>query len=346
MSLRAGNIFSAITSIALMIVADILCLYFCKNTCCSKNDHSTTSMVKSNKKITIISSIVFITFIIAINIGALGSISYLSIANSATIYYINYLAAIFYYVGMMAIVLVFILRIIYTFSADSKLSIFAYSTKTIIILYATFILNIIQIPIIFIMVISNSLNAAFILSGILVIHYVVNYIACFVLFIKKIIVMIRYRIDNRSEAANNNINSQEMNTMTTTSEQATATKQSRIANKTDVIFEIGSIDLLIRYSLLVLTGFTSTVLSLVVGIIIFRIYDDGYNDFENLIFRIDSFINALCLYLLFGFGKTLYYKICKSCDRCLKNCFLNSVIKGNNDELTEEDAKHLLFETI
>lgn len=351
----AEDIIITVVAVILMITGDILCVYFCKNICKnSTNDKNNQQRIVKSKKISVISVIVFTNFLITINIQTIGSIMYISSGSKVTntIDSIYSSAGIFYTIGILGIVLIFILRIAYTF--QGSLSIFSYSSQTIKILYASFIINIIWLPLIFVSLFINNFLIVSLFAGIFNIHYFTNYVICFVLFIKKIIVMIKYKLENHSDDKNN----QEL---IETANHETSSNQVEINNNSsppnddeminDVVFEIDSIDLLIRYSLLVLIGFTTTIITIISGIISIITYDQeqGSNDFENMLFSIDSFVNALCIYLLFGFGKCLYYKLCKQCDKYAKNCFIDRLVFKRIDpdgQLTVEQSKALLFETL
>ena len=362
MSLLGANIFSTILSLILTILADILCIYFIKNICFNKDNDinlQQQSINKSNKQVTVVSTIIFLSFVIAVNLSSVSSIIFHTIGpeNDNINVPLGVLINICYQIGIMGIILIFILRIIYTFN-----SIQSYSKNIIKILCISFTIMIMEIPLLISSVIYGIFPWAYIISFILIIHYIINYLMCFTLFMKKVIMMTRYKIDNYLVSKSDDNLNQEMVTISTNTMNDNEQEIEDINDNNDgignnVIFEIGSIDLLVRYSLMVLIGFISTFIALISGIIVIIIYSDEDHDFENMVFRIDSFINLLCIYLLFGFGKQLYYTICVNCDRCLKNCVLNKMIKGdidngdntnddNKDKLSVEQTKMILFETL
>ena len=349
MSKLAADIVATIITYILTILGNILCIYFCKYICCdNKNNDDTRSnkINKSSKKVTLVSSIVFLLYIAALNISMLRNIIYHAIGfeNGDDIQLaFDFSIVIFYLIGILGIVLVFILRIVYTLNSVSS-----YSKNVIKILCISFAVNIIEVLLFLILFGLGARPWTFVVIFIFIIHYLSNYIACFILFIKKVFQMMRYKIDNYQVSISKT--EQEMTTMNPDENS----EKDRVDNVSDndAIFEIGSIDLLIRYSLLVLTGFVSTFLLDVMGVIVRIITTDiGANDFDVLSFRIDIFVNMLCIYLLFGFAKGLYYKICVKCDRCLKKLVLSKILKsdgGGNDgnKLDEEQTKMLLFETV
>ena len=122
------------------------------------------------------------------------------------------------------------------------------------------------------------------------------------------------------------------------------------------VIEIKSIDSLIRYAVIVFIGFLSTLLVFIHSIINFITgysigggNDDDEYHLGYLVLTMDIMINMLCIYLLFGFGEKLYYKLCICCDKCLKNCFVKRMLNkrvGVDHQLTLQQSKALLFKTI
>ena len=123
-----------------------------------------------------------------------------------------------------------------------------------------------EVPVLIMFVSYDLFPWSYVISFILITHYIINYIMCFVLFMKKVIVMTRYKIDNYLVSKSDET---EMVTIKSNTTEDKAEKE-RTENDigTDVIFEIGSIDLLVRYSLMVLMGFISTFFTLISGIIV------------------------------------------------------------------------------
>ena len=116
------------------------------------------------------------------------------------------------------------------------------------------------------------------------------------------------------------------------------------------VIEVKSIDSLIRYALMVFIGFVTTFIVLINGVI--QVTNGGVHQYRlaDLVLPLDAMINMLCIYLLFGFGEKLYYKLCICCDGCLKNCFVNRILSkrgsADDDELNVQQSKNLLFQTI
>ena len=201
---------------------------------------------------------------------------------------------------------------------------------------------------------------ALILAVITVLHYYVNYISCFVLFIKKIVIIINYKMDNYTpNTTSTPSNMDTMDTMDTTNDvELVGTNESdniSPSNKADdnKVIEVTTIDALIRYTLVVFIGFVSTLVAMMNGMTQLN-QEEESTGLAELVLITDSLVNILCIYLLFGFGEKLYYKLCGCCDRGLKNCFVKRVLskRSGNDgddaltQLTAQESKTLLFKTI
>ena len=343
--LTAAGVITAIISIMCMILSTILLVYFYRNIC----NNQTTNMDKSNKKLTITSTIMFTSFALAVTIRGFGYIAYLSGSDAWTS--IDAFGTIFWTIGILGIISVFILRIVYTFT--ESLSVFAYSPTTIKALYASFAVSIILVIIGFIIYYfyqtsgsQGSVVALFILTVILFIQYYINYVVCFILFTKKIVVIINYKMDNYQKQ-NIELEPQLSATNTNTATPETPQDDDERVNNNQVI-EVKSIDSLIRYALLVLIGCISTLIVFLNGIIQISI-EANQSGFSDLTIQIDSIVNMLCICLLFEFGEGLYYRLCSCCDTCLKNCFVKRILRNRdeeNDPLTVQQSKTLLFKTI
>ena len=344
MARTAEDVIIAIISVAMMIIGDILTTMFCKNIYCRGNDKNESKRAsnETNRKVTITSVIIFTCFIMQINIRAIEHIIIIASNNYTRDESIaGSIAILFYMFGLLGIVLVFIFRIVYTFR-NGSLSIFSFSANTIKFLYISYGINIALVIIVFCVRFIDVPFVLTIFATIFVIHYFINYIVCFILFIKRITLMINYKIDNH---LSNDHNQQEMDTL---SEDKENTQTVNAISENEVIFEIDSIDLLIRYSLMVSIGFVTTFISILVAMVAIGV---ELYDFEEVLRQIDSFINALCIYLLFGFGKNLYHKLCKLCDTCLKTWFVKNAVKqrvndDDDNKLTVQETNTLLFEQI
>ena len=182
---------AAVLSLMLTIINVVLLVYFYRNLyCIPKQNGSSTDT--SNKKFTITSTIIITCFSFAITMRGIANVIYLSGNDSWQGFY-NY-TSIFWVLGILGIVLVFIFRVVYTFTGS--LSIFAYSSTTIKALYISFIISILYVPIGIGILYSGSNILLAIFTLIFMIHYYTNYILCFILFIKKIVVIINYKMDN------------------------------------------------------------------------------------------------------------------------------------------------------
>eukprot|EP01084_Bolivina_argentea_P082111 148696_1 len=214
-----------LTSAICSVITYPISIHFCVNICCRKNKHE-DAKEKSNKKINITSIFVYACYCIVIHCYVIQGILELS-NNRRHVKTTVRIAELFYFFGQLCILFVFVLRIQYTFIGP--LSMFAYSSNTIKFTYCliilVFMLIIIAVPVEQFSEISGYIIMIFIL-----ILYIVIYLFLSILFIKKVIVMIQYKIDreNNNDTGNNNNNN----------------------NNADVI-NVTSMDLLIRYSLLV-----------------------------------------------------------------------------------------------
>ena len=74
-----------------------------------------------------------------------------------------------------------------------------------------------------------------------------------------------------------------------------------------------------KYSVVVSWALISTSLTIIYASIAFQGEQklSVYNGYEFAL-TIDSFINGICLYLNYPFGKRLYVKLCKNCDKCFE----------------------------
>ena len=98
--------------------------------------------------------------------------------------------------------------------------------------------------------------------------------------------------------------------------------------------QVSSIDSLIRYTLSVLIGFISSVLTLIIIFINVSIENRNEDDRDwlRMATSIDSLINICCVYILFQFCYKFYGKFCQCCDRFAKSYFIKRIIQDNADQ--------------
>ena len=46
----------------------------------------------------------------------------------------------------------------------------------------------------------------------------------------------------------------------------------------------------------------------------------------------DSLINLFCIFILFGFSKNIYFKLCHCCDKCAKKCYIQTIMKQHKND--------------
>eukprot|EP00483_Globobulimina_turgida_P004450 UN04459 len=115
-------------------------------------------------------------------------------------------------------------------------------------------------------------------------------------------------------------------------------KNTANTGKSQIVIDVTPTCSLIRYSLLVLIGFLSTLFHFLSAILFGAITTAG----ESWGPPLDSVINAICICLLFRFSTNIYYSVC-CCDACFARCFMRSVFKdAKNNE--QEIYQQLLFE--
>eukprot|EP01084_Bolivina_argentea_P193201 331492_1 len=309
-----------------------LSVYFYKGICCNG-----TNEKYSNKKINVTSVIVFSCFLLGAGGIYASNIFVLLNGYNSTI---TTPSGAFYGIGLILIQLIFILRIQYTFTGT--LSIFMYSATTIKLLYGLYFSN---ITLFLMAVISNILKIFFILTitaPLWIICYITNYILLITLLFKKIIVMMRYKVNINGNQNENNTNDK---TETTNGESVSVTTNGLPAN--GIMVEITSINLLVRFSLLSLISFITTMIVLLAALIdsIF-INHLTRSDIaiSNVVTLFDAMSNAICICLLFIFASDLYYKLCKFCDKCVKHCMISKVFQNTNEnEAKQKEFKKLLF---
>eukprot|EP01084_Bolivina_argentea_P019224 35768_1 len=168
----------------LLVPFCFLAIFFYKNICCKNESYL------ANNKITIWSIIVFsLCFVGYISLVA-GDIYAVAVEYNASI---STTFGLLYAISWLIYPLIFILRIHYTFTGP--LSTFACSAKTIKLLYISYIFMVILF---LVFVVSAAGQIAIVLTLSLplwVISYLIIYIVLIVLFLKKVIVMIRYKVD-------------------------------------------------------------------------------------------------------------------------------------------------------
>lgn len=59
-------------------------------------------------------------------------------------------------------------------------------------------------------------------------------------------------------------------------------------------------------------------------------YGQDYN-FTERIFMFDSLVNLFCIFILFGFSSSIYYKLCNTCDKRAKQCYVETIMKKQNE---------------
>lgn len=110
-----------------------------------------------------------------------------------------------------------------------------------------------------------------------------------------------------------------------------------------VITDLDSINKLVRFFVLVLVGFTGTLCFLLVtsGQVAYRyVLGVEKSDFtaQNIVLSIDCLLNGICVILLFGFGKSVYYKCCVLCDDCMKNWFISKIFTKEEKQASSPAA--------
>ena len=94
------------------------------------------------------------------------------------------------------------------------------------------------------------------------------------------------------------------------------------------VIDITSMERLVRYTLLVLMGLLTTIIGILTIVIDFLIRGElGDVDPAFIAIGIDCTVNALCICLLFGFSKKLYDKLCSKCHKTLKNTLITNVFE-------------------
>ena len=301
------GIIVSIGTFTITILCCVLSLFFYKNVCCQNE------LPSSNRKITIASIITFTSFLISAIFSTIAFILYLLRQESFTI--LDEISGIFYIIGIFGLALIFILRIDYTFTGS--LSIFAYSSKTIKMLYSSWLSTMIYIPLIYIAFNYQWVILSVIFLVLFLIHYGAVYILCCILFVKRAFTIIDYYREQLSESEN------ETDPKMT---EDIAGKDDTNNNNENTVINIDSIALLIRYTVLSFIGFITTLFTVITQI---ALAQRGFGiNFADLVNSVDIFLNMLCIYSLFIFGKKLYYKSCGICDGCFKNCVLNKILEN------------------
>ena len=94
------------------------------------------------------------------------------------------------------------------------------------------------------------------------------------------------------------------------------------------VIDITSMERLIRYTLLVLMGLMTTIIGIMTIVIDFYIRGElGDVDPAFIAIGIDCTVNGICVCLLFGFSKNIYDKLCNCCHKTLKNTLITYVFE-------------------
>eukprot|EP01084_Bolivina_argentea_P031158 57677_1 len=301
----------------------------------SKNDGKQNKLAK---RINMVSITAFTCFVISVNFNMIAHIIY--IVGYIYIFNIfNGMAAFIFVFGMHLLLFIFVLRIDYTFS--NSLSIFAYNSITMKLLYiAPIFLLCLVLMVIIIEAQARATGKLAVLRWATTIVYcvifVVVWITFVVLLIQKTIVLINYKLDDEK---NNNDACAESTGIDSTS-PTYMSDRTESNNDNQVIIDIMSIDLITRYSLLIIIAFITTIVTVFSGLLF--VYLEP-NKQESWVVSFEGFVNAFCIVLFFGFSSQLYYKLCHHPDKWLKTYFVSKIITKGTSDKDKQHLKQLLF---
>lgn len=265
-------------------------------------------------------------------------------------YVVDSPASGFYAIGQWSMLLIFGLRMKQTFVGS--LSIFSYSNKTITCLFVGIIVSLclflLALVVLELIGVSSQIEVALLVPC--VIFWLCNYVTYAVLFVHRLTIMMRYKMDNHSILSTSNSGNNSGNNSNTPN-----------SNNPHQVIDITGMQMstVARYTLLTAISLISTLVTIcvLITVLIARgLNDDAQVDDTRkrnydpsiIVIAIDCTINCSCICLLFGFSHGVYSKVCNICHHCLKTAFIRHFVQRNqkaniNTGVNTKQLENLLF---
>eukprot|EP01084_Bolivina_argentea_P026569 49408_1 len=265
----------------------------CCTTLCCRCCHPSTPQDPIRMKIKCVSTATFTMYFVGAVLHGICNLLYLAGGNW---FPFEILAFVAYISGLHFILIIFVYRL--ESFAGSALPGFAYLPKTIqrLRIGITILFCVIPLAIILVFTLPSDddvQNITRAVMGFWLIFYVAMWITLAILYMRKIIPVLRHGLSLLKEHRQSN---EDLSTF---------------------VIDLKPTTSLIRYTLLVLVGFLSSIAN-VGSRLLSPQWDLGWIE------GVDGFINALCVCLLFRFSTPFYYKIC-CFDKCFTKCFMRSI---------------------
>ena len=268
--------------------------------------------------VAVVSTIAFTGFFLTCLLLFIYFLSYLWDSHSM---WMQFLPALPYFVSQLCLEYAFILRLKQTFVSSQSL--FAVPEKSINVLNILYSMQILLILCLHATALVGIVFITTVLVFLFVVLFVVSYVYISHLFGTRIIEMMRKKIQFDVDIDDiNDIN------------------DSIIAkNKRVIITEVSSIDAMIRLSICVYLGVTSTIVTLLVKAVLYSMIENNTEKagIEDLFLVTDSIVNQFAVFFMFNFSIDYYNKIFGTFHDYLKSIFIDRLIKQSKYNYSAEN---------
>lgn len=321
------------------VISYPLMVYFCISINKHKNDLSETGQNKFTRKITIVGIFSFVSLFMCVQMRCISKIficvqGFESVADI----WLNILTlgGLFYFCGFFGLLYMLLIRLKDTFYG--RLSEFAPSKSSMKCVYGWYIgtISLLIICLIIFAIIGNGSWAGIALSLIFV-SCISLYGVLWFMVSKKLMMVVAARVDRMDE-----------NTSNASNTNNTSNTKNDSNSNAGLMIDVGSIESLVRFTLVIIIGFTSTVIFIIAKVFYAAISNKVFEiEFADGLWVTDALINQICIVFLFGFSTNLYHRACNVFDKCLRNIIIKRIQhddqKKANNVHTKQEYENLIF---